>query len=83
MEATPRQQLRDKLVAEGRQHEAAAQSQVTDRLEAGLSGIRAELEKVVTRVTAEVLKQKAAQLGRIKHVTEDTEAGSLTIVLEV
>ncbi len=62
---------------------AEAQKKATDRLEAGLLDVRAELDKVVNRVTAEALKRKAGRLGRIKAITEDAEAGSLTIVLEV
>jgi hypothetical protein len=55
----------------------------TDRLEAELLGLRAELDGVVNRVTAEALKRKAAQIGQIKEMTEDPRSGSLTIVLEV
>ena len=37
----------------------------------------------MNRVTAEALKIKAAPMGQIKEITEDEEAGSLTIVVEV
>jgi hypothetical protein len=37
----------------------------------------------MNRVTAEALKQRAAQIGRIRQITEDPEQGSMTIVLEV
>ncbi len=63
--------------------ERELQKQATDRLEAELVDLRAELDQAVNRVTAEALKQKAAQLGEIKEMTEDRESGSLTIVLEV
>ena len=56
---------------------------MTDRLEAQLGDIRKELHQAVNRVTAEALKQKAAQLGQIKEVTEDPQSGSLTIKVEV
>jgi formylmethanofuran dehydrogenase subunit E-like metal-binding protein len=62
---------------------AGLQSKVTDRLEGELSELRQELDQVVNRVTAEALKRKAAQMGRIKEMTEDPQAGSLTIVVEV
>jgi hypothetical protein len=62
---------------------AALQTQVTDRLEGQLNDIRDELDKVVNRVTAEALKQKAAQMGQIKEMTEDADTGNLTIVVEV
>jgi hypothetical protein len=61
----------------------ALQTKVTDKLEGELNGLRQELDQVVNRVTAEALKRKAAQLGQIKEMTEDPQAGSLTIVVEV
>jgi hypothetical protein len=62
---------------------ASLQTKVTDRLERELGEIRQELDQAVNRVTAEALKQKAAQLGQIKEMTEDPQAGSLTIIVEV
>jgi hypothetical protein len=55
----------------------------TERLEAEIKGISAELDQVVNRVTIAALKRKAAQLGTIKELTEDPQTGSMTIVLEV
>ena len=37
----------------------------------------------MNHVTREALKQKAAQLGQIKEMTEDPQSGSLTIKVEV
>lgn len=82
-EAALREKLGRELDAAARQREAEAQRCVTDRLEAALDDVRAELDQVVNRVTAEALKRKAAQLGQIKEMTEDPAAGSLTIVVEV
>ena len=62
---------------------AGLQTKVTDRLESELNDVRQELDQVVDRVTAEALKRKAAQMGQIKEMTEDPQAGSLTIVVEV
>ena len=62
---------------------AGLQTKVTDRLEGELNDVRQELDQAVNRVTAEALKRKAAQMGRIKEMTEDPQAGSLTIVVEV
>lgn len=62
---------------------ARLQTKVTDRLEAELSDVRHELDQAVSRVTAEALKRKAAQMGQIKEMTEDPQTGSLTIVVEV
>ncbi len=62
---------------------ATLQTKVTDHLEGELSEVRQELDQAVNRVTAEALKRKAAQMGQIKEMTEDLQAGSLTIVVEV
>lgn len=62
---------------------AEMQSKVTDRLERELGELRKELDQAINRVTAEALKRKAAQMGRIKEMSEDPQAGSLTIVVEV
>ncbi len=62
---------------------AALQTKVTDKLEGELTDLRQEMDQVINRVTAEALKRKAAQLGQIKEMTEDPQAGSLTIVVEV
>jgi hypothetical protein len=62
---------------------AGLQTKVTDRLERELNDVRQELDEVIHRVTAEALKRKAAQMGQIKEMTEDPQAGSLTIVVEV
>ena len=59
------------------------QSKVTDQLEAQLGELSAEMDQVVNQVTAKALKQKAAQLGQIKEITEDPQSGSMTIVVEV
>jgi hypothetical protein len=76
-------QLQSDLDKRAADQEAALQTEVTDRLEGKLSDLRQELDEVSNRVTAEALKNRAAQLGRIKEISEDAQAGSLTIVLEV
>jgi hypothetical protein len=81
-EAT-KKELQKELEGKAGAHREKLQSQVTDRLEAQLGDIRKELHQAVNRVTAEALKQKAAQLGQIKEMTEDPQSGSMTIVLEV
>ncbi len=81
--AALREELQRDLEKQAAEKETGLQTQVTDRLEAQLGGLRQELDEAVNRVTAEALKRKAAQLGRIKEITEDPQAGSLTIVVEV
>ena len=78
-----RDQLRQEMEKEAKKEQEELQKEVTDRLEAELMDLRKELDQAVNRVTASALKQKAAQLGQIKAMTEDQESGSLTIVLEV
>ena len=82
-EAAVRAGLLQELEAQADDRAGAARRRATERLEAAIGDVRAELDAVVNRVTAEALKRKAAQLGRIKEVTEDVQAGSLTIVVEV
>ena len=77
-----RQQLLDDLQRQAEAQKAKLQQQVADQLEAVLTDLRKELNAAVNRVTADALKEKAAQMGQIKSLTED-ETGSLTIVLEV
>jgi hypothetical protein len=78
-----RKQAQQDIERKAGEKTAALQTRVTDRLERELCDLHQELDQVVHRVTAEALKQKAAQLGQIKEVTEDPQAGSLTIVVEV
>jgi hypothetical protein len=78
-----RGELKQELEKKVDQQKETLQSKVTDKLEGRLSDLRQELDQVVNRVTAEALKRKAAQLGQIKEMTEDPQAGSLTIVVEV
>ncbi len=78
-----REQLLRDLEQQASREAAELQAQVTDRLERELGELRRELDQAVNRVTAEALKQKAAQLGQIKEITEDPQTGSLTIVVEV
>ena len=52
-----------------------------------LALVRSELEQemaqVVNKVTIEALKEKARSMGEIKEISENAEAGELTIKLEV
>lgn len=82
-EDTTREELRKDLNKKVDDKKAALETEVTKKLQGSLADIRRELDKVVNRVTAEALKKKAAQMGRITEVSEDKESGSLTIVLEV
>lgn len=75
-------QLRQRLESEATAKQSALQKQVTERLEGQLADIRQELDQAVNRATATALKQKAAQMGQIKSVSEEPN-GSLTIVVEV
>jgi hypothetical protein len=78
-----KKQARQDIDRKAGEKQSQLQTRVTDRLEGELNALRQELDEVVNRVTAEALKRKAAQLGQIKEMTEDPQAGSLTIVVEV
>lgn len=78
-----RKEAQEVLDKQAKEKTAGLQSKVTDKLEGQLGDLRKELDGVVNRVTAEALKQKAAQMGQIKEMTEDPDTGNLTIVVEV
>lgn len=59
------------------------QEEVSARLEGELADIQQELDKVINKVTADALKQKARSMGTIKELSEDEATGNLVIVVEV
>ncbi len=72
-----------------RQLEAEAQAKtdelrraVTGKLEGKLKDLKGELDGAVNRVTANALKQRAAELGTVEEVHEDA-SGGLTIKVRV
>jgi hypothetical protein len=71
------------LEAEAGAQAERARRQATKLLEAKLGDLRAELDGVVNRVTAEALKEKARQMGEIEEMVEDAETGSLTITVKL
>ena len=76
-------QLKQDLERKADQQQSRLQTQATEKLEGVMNDLRKELGQAVNRVTAEALKIKAASLGAIKEMTEDPEAGTLTIKVEV
>jgi hypothetical protein len=82
-EAALRERARLELESDAGAKSAEVQGRATARLESELEGLRAELDQVVNRVTADALKRKASRLGQIKEITEDARDGSMTIILEV
>jgi len=80
---TLRQEAQRDIEKKVEEKTSVLQGKVTDELEKKLGELRGELDKVVTKVTAEALKRKAASMGQIKEMTEDPQAGTLTIVVEV
>lgn len=71
------------LVRRAKKQQDRLQAEATEALEGEMADVRKELNDAVNAITREALKRKAAQLGRIKEMTEDPEAGSLTIKVEV
>jgi hypothetical protein len=78
-----REGLLEKLANEADERKRDLQTEVSDRLEEALGELGCELERVANQVTSSALKRKAAELGEIKHITQDTETGAMTIVVEV
>ena len=78
-----RKEAKRGLERQAQSREEKLTQEATEQLEGVLRDLQGELDGVVNRVTAQALKQKAAQIGEIKEITEDTENGSMTIVLEV
>ena len=78
-----RKELQTSMEEEAQEKGEKLKRQVTDRLERKLADLRQELDQAVNRATAAALRQKAAQLGQIREMTEDPATGSLTIVVEV
>jgi hypothetical protein len=78
-----RADLQKELESDAEKQTGELQKQVTDKLEGHLADIRKQLDQAVNKATAQALKQKAAQIGQIKELTEDEDGGSLTIVVEV
>lgn len=60
-----------------------ARQEATALLERKLKDLRLEVDRVTNRVTAEALKEKAAQMGEIEEIHEDSETGTLTIKVKV
>lgn len=83
VEKTLRETLRRELEGKASEKTDELQRKVTENLERELIDLRGELDQIVNKVTADALKTKASRMGRIKDVSENTEAGSLTIVVEV
>jgi len=77
------QQLQEDLARRADREQDKLQAEATKRLEGHLADLQKELNGAVNRVTAEALKQKAAQIGQIKEIAEDQASGSLTIRVEV
>jgi hypothetical protein len=78
-----RASLRDTIEKKADAAAERAQAQASAALEAKLADLKPEIDQVVNRVTRAALKQKAAQLGSIKSVTEDDATGELTLTVEV
>lgn len=83
MRERARGQLKEVLDKKAEAEAGKLQAKATEALEKHLDELQPELGQVVNKVTRDALKQKAAQLGSIKEISEDAESGSLTIKVEV
>jgi hypothetical protein len=78
-----KRQVQQELSERAQEKQAELQRHITSALEQELGDVRKELESAVNKATAEALKERAAQIGSVKEITEDAQTGSLTIVVEV
>lgn len=78
-----KEQLKQELERKAEKESERLQSEATQKLEQALDDLQPELGKVVNKITREALKQKAAQMGTITEIVEDTQTGNLTIKVEV
>jgi histone H3/H4 len=65
------------------QQQTRLQEKATEKLQKVVCEVGQELNQAVNQVTRDALKQKAQSLGRVKEMSEDAEAGTLTIKVEV
>lgn len=77
------EQAKKELERQAAVHKDKLQAEATAQLEKALNDVRKELNDAVNGATREALKQKAAGMGQIKEMSEDPQAGSLTIKVEV
>ncbi len=77
------EQAKADLERRAQKQQERVQAEATEKLEGVMGDVRKELNDAVNSVTREALKRKAASMGQIKEMSEDPEAGSLTIKVEV
>lgn len=73
----------DAVATQIEQETQRLQDELTESLEQHLPAIRKMLDRLSTRVVAEALKERAAELGEIEEISEDPDTGSLTIRVKV
>ena len=76
-------ELKEDLEQRAERQQGKMQTETSERLQKELEELRPEVAEVIHRVTAEALKRKASQMGEIKEISEEAEAGSVTIKVEV
>lgn len=78
-----RNDLKQDIQNKADQETERLQGQATETLERHLEELQPELGRIINKVTRDALKAKAAQLGSIQEIHEDSETGNLTIKIEV
>lgn len=81
-EAKLKETAKKQLEAEAQAKTDELRQKVTEKLEGKLKDLKGELDGAVNRVTANALKQRAAELGTVEEVHEDANGG-LTIKVRV
>jgi hypothetical protein len=76
-------ELQKDLEKRAEQKQGELQTKATEKLQEQLGELEQEMTQVVNKVTIEALKEKARSMGEIKEISENAQAGELTIKLEV
>lgn len=78
-QARARAELRAELEARVGRAADGTRAELTAVLERKLADLRAELDRAVVKATQQALRERAAEIGEVREVTEDAATGSLTI----
>jgi frataxin-like iron-binding protein CyaY len=78
-----RERLKGELEKQAEARTEDLRQEVTEKLERKLKDLQQEIDGAVNRASAGALKEKAASMGEIEEISEDSETGSLTIRVRV
>lgn len=77
------EKLQESLKEEAKEKQSHLQKEVTELLSKKLNDLQKEFDNISNKVVANALKKRAAQIGEIENIEEDSNSGSLTIRVRV